>query len=94
MDKKFDPTNVSYHDVCSSRKTGKFGLRLYACKQMLPYFFAAGHWKYARDGLVYLRKMERLPDCLVNKFMEGQHVVHLKNGYFNGLWSDMAIKMT
>ena len=39
----------------------EFGLHLYACKKMLPYFFSAGHRNYARDGLVYIRTMEKLP---------------------------------
>lgn len=77
-----------------AERNGKFDLHLHACKQMLPFFFAAGHWNYARDGVVYLRMMESLPSSLVNKFMQGEHIVHLKDGYFNGLWSDMAIEMT
>ena len=40
--------------VCAARE-GEFGLHLYACKEMTPYFFAGGHWNYARDSLVNLR---------------------------------------
>ena len=61
---------------------------------MIPYFFAAGHWNYARDGTVYIRMMENLPDSVLNKFMKGQHVVHLQDGFWNGIWSDMAIEST
>ena len=38
--------------------------------------------------------MEKLPDCLINKFLNGEHVVHIKEGLFNGIWSDMAIETT
>ena len=55
-----------------AEREGEFGLHLYACKKMLPYFFAAGHWNYARDGVVYLRMMESLPVSLMNKFMKGE----------------------
>ena len=29
--------------VCVERE-GQFGLHLYVCKEMIPYFFASGHW--------------------------------------------------
>ena len=40
--------------VCVERE-GEFGLHLYFCKQMIPYFFAGGHWNYSRDTIVNLR---------------------------------------
>ena len=61
---------------------------------MIPYFFASGHWNYARDSIVYLRTMEKLPNSLMDKFIRGEHVVYLKDGLFNGVWSDMAIEST
>ena len=60
-------------------REGDFGLHLLVCRNMIPYFFASGHWNYARDSIVYLR---------------GEHVVYLKDGLFNGVWSDMAIEST
>ena len=45
-----------------AEREGEFGLHLYCCKKMIPYFFAVGHWNYARDGIVYLRSMEKMPD--------------------------------
>ena len=35
-----------------AKREGEFGLHLYCCKKMIPYFFAAGHWNYARDSIV------------------------------------------
>ena len=69
-----------------------FCLHRYACMKMIPYFFAAGHRNYARDSIVDMRTMEELPDCFINKFLNGEHVVHLKEGLFNSIWSDMAIE--
>ena len=39
--------------VCVERE-GEFGLHLYVCKEMILYFFAGGHWNYARDSIVNL----------------------------------------
>ena len=77
-----------------AEREGEFGLHLYCCQKMIPYFFAAGHWNYARDGIVYLRSMQRMPTELLKQFMKGEHVVRLKEGRFNGIWSDMAIEST
>ena len=60
-----------------AEREGDFPLHLYACREMLPYFFAAGHWNYARDGTAYLRMMESLPKDLLESFLQGEHVVHL-----------------
>ena len=77
-----------------AEREGEFGLHLFVCKEMLPYFFAAGHWNYARDGVAYLRMMEKLPHHLMNQFMEGHHIVRLQDGLWNGIWTDNAIEST
>ena len=64
----------------------------YACKQMLPYFFAASHWNYARDGVAYMRTMERLLNSVLEPFMKGEYAVHLRRRFWNGIWSDMSIE--
>lgn len=61
---------------------------------MMPYFFAAGHFNYARYGLYYLPSMERLPPELLTKFMKSQHVMRHSPGLWNGMWSDMYIETT
>ena len=60
----------------------------------MPYFYAAGHWNYVRDRLVYLRTMKNLPKNVLERFLAGEHVVHLQKGSWNGIWSDMAIECT
>ena len=75
-----------------AEREGKFGLHLYCCKKMITYFFAAGHWNYARDSIVYLRSIKKMPTNLLNRFINGEHVIRIKDGLFNGIWSDMAIE--
>lgn len=38
--------------------------------------------------------MEKLPNSLLNKLMNGEHVVHLMYLLSNEIWSDMAIETT
>ena len=69
-------------------------LHLWAVKQMMPYFFAAAHFNYAKYGLYYLRAMERLPPEVLQSFMRGEHTMRHKAGLWNGIWSDMWIETT
>ena len=39
------------------------------------YFFATGHVNYTRYGVCYLLSMERLPDTIFKRFMQGQQVM-------------------
>ena len=60
----------------------------------MPYFFAAVHHNYERYGLYYLRSMQRLPSEILEKFLEGEHVMRHKPGIWNSIWSDMYIETT
>ena len=57
-----------------AEREGEFGLHLYACKQMIPYFFEASHVNYARYGLCYIKKMEKLPIAVLHSSLSGEHV--------------------
>ena len=59
---------------------------------MIPYFFAAGHHNYARYGLCYLLTMSKMPPTVCEKFLKGEHVLHHRDGLWNGIWSDMMIE--
>ena len=72
-----------------AKREGEFPLHLYACHQMIPYFFAAGHINYARYGLCYLLTMSRLPPTILDQFMKGEHVLRHREGIWNSIWSDM-----
>lgn len=69
-------------------------LHLAAVQEMMPLFFAASHFNYARYGLYYLREMESMPEDVRQRFMKGEHTMHHNPGVFNGIWSDMAIETT
>jgi len=74
-----------------AEREGDWLLHLAAFRQMIPYFFAAGHFNYARYGSYYLRSMQKLPHHVVlDHFLKGKHVVH----HLRGLWSDQFIEST
>ena len=77
-----------------AEREGDWPLHIAAFRQMVPYFFAAGHVHYARYGLHYLRSMESLPDSVLASFMKGEHVMQHVPGLWNGIWSDMFIEST
>lgn len=69
-------------------------LHLAAVNEMMPLFFAASHFNYARYGLYYLRDMIAMPEDVRQHFMNGEHTMHHNPGVFNGIWSDMGIETT
>ena len=75
-----------------AERQGEFPLHLYACKKMLPYFFAAGNINYARYGFCYLMTMSKLPPNILDKSLQGEHVLRHKQGIWNGIWLDMMIE--
>ena len=77
-----------------AEREGNFALHLYSCQLMLPYFFAAGHFNYARYGVCYMLTMSRLPPAVLEQFIKGEHVLHHRFGLWNGIWSDMMIETT
>ena len=77
-----------------AEREGEWALHLHACKEMIPYFFAANHTNYARYGLYYLRRMERLPPDILKHFLKGEHVMRHQDGIWNGIWVDMLIETT
>ena len=77
-----------------AEREGDWPLHLLATEMMLPYFFASGHFNYARNGLYYLRSMSKLPCRVLKAFMNGNHVMRHKPGLWNGLWSDLYIETT
>ena len=75
-------------------REGEFGLHLYTCKQMMPYFFAAGHVNYARYALCYIKTMEKLLIAVLHPFLRGEHVARHQEGIWNAIWVDMLIETT
>ena len=69
-------------------------LHLASVQELMPLFFAASHFNYARYGLYYLREMEAMPAVVRQHFVKGEHTMHHNAGLFNGIWSGMAIETT
>ena len=61
-------------------RNGDFLRQQYCLKQMLPYFFAAGHQNYARYISRYVRQMEHLPDRAKEDLLAGAHVCRHSDG--------------
>lgn len=61
---------------------------------MVPYFFAAGHLNYVSYGLCYLITKSKLPPNILDKFLQGEHILCHKQGIWNGIWSHMIIETT
>ena len=77
--------------LVTAQREGEGLLHLAAVKNMLPYFYAAGHHYCARYGSYYLRNMEKLPQEVLPKFIKGEHVMRHQQGYWNSIWSDIYI---
>ena len=69
-------------------------LHLASVHEMMPLFFAASHFNYARYGLYSLREMEAMPTVVRQHVVKGEHTMHHNACLFNGIWSDMAIETT
>ena len=83
-----------YHTYTRAKREGDWLLHLAAFRQMIPYFFAAGHFNYARYGSYYLRSMENVPQHELDHFLKGEHVMHHLRGLWNGTWSDQFTEST
>ena len=63
-----------------------WAFHIWAVNKMILYFFAAGHVKYARYGLYYLRTMVCLPTEVLTRFLKGEHVMHHQSGFSTWPW--------
>ena len=77
-----------------AERDAEWPLHFWTMQQMIPYFFAGGHVNYARFGLYYLRSMERLPENVLKRFLNGEHVMRHNPGVWNGILSDIVIEIT
>ena len=73
-----------------AEREGDWPLHLWAVREMLPYFFAAGHWHYARYALYYLRSMEiherGARDASQEGLVEWHMVRHVHRNNVDALW--------
>lgn len=69
-------------------------LHLDSFRQMLTYYFAAGHFNYTRYELLYLMTMDKLQDHALQHFLKDENVVRHLICIWNGIWSDMFMETT
>ena len=83
--------------IIKAERTGAWQLHLYAVKEMLPFFAAAGYNFYLKSGYTYLQQMQTVEEDHSDtylKFCEGYHVVRRSNSYWAGLPTDLIIEQT
>ena len=69
-----------------AEREGNWLLHLHSLQRMLPYFFAAGHWNYARYLQWHLTDMASLPENVLQAFLKGEHVCRHRQGTWNALF--------
>ena len=73
------PTFITLQFLRAERE-GDFLLQQYCLKQMVPYFFAAGHHNYARYITWYLKVVQSLPHEAKKDLLAGAHVCRHSDG--------------
>ena len=64
---------------------------------MLPYTVSSAHSKYMSCLPIYLDEMKNLSESVPNvyqAFLSGEFSVHVAEGRFNGIWTDLALEQT
>ena len=77
-----------------AEKSSEFLLHISAVKEMMPFFFAAGHYHYARWATQYINTLESVHGKIKERFLKGEHTVRHKQGLWNSVWTDMMIEQT
>lgn len=88
------PVMILHHFTRAERE-GNWVLHLYSMEQMIPYFFAAGHWQYARYITWHCREMRKcLPQDVEQLFVDGEHVCRHRDGSWNAVFADQFGEQT
>src|SRR6218665_1327694 len=83
------------HLYLRAEREGNWLLHMHSLRRMLPYFFAAGHWNYARYISWHIMEMEAsLPEPILTAFMKGEHVCRHRNGLWNSVFLDQFGEQT
>ncbi len=83
------------HMFIRAEREGKYGLHMYCLTRMLPYFFAAGHWNYARHITWHLIEFQtQMDEEALAVFYTGHHVCRHMDGTWNGVFADQFGEQT
>ena len=83
------------HLFVRAEREGNFVLHMYCLTKMLPYFFAAGHWNYARYITYHVMEFQtQLDEEALAMFHLGHHVCRHRTGSWNAVFSDQFGEQT
>ena len=88
------PTLIA-HQFERAERDCDYLLQQHCYQQMLPYFFAAGHWQYARYIIWHVMEMQyMLPDYAKKDLLAGAHVCRHRPGTWNSVSADQLGEQT
>ena len=82
------------HMFIKAQREGDSLLHVHCLQKMLPYFFAAGHWHYARHVTWHLQEMSCLPEDAKSDLMAGAFVCRHREGVWNSVSADQFGEQT
>ena len=89
----FIKPTILAHQFLRAEKEGDWSYQQLILNKMKRYFFAAGHFHYARNLTMHLIEMHHLPTEVRADLDSGAHVCKHHEGYWNSVSSDQtAIK--
>ena len=88
------PTLIA-HQFERAERDCNYLLQQHCYQQMLPYFFAAGHWQYARYITRHVIEMQyKLPDDAKMDLLAGARVCRHRPGTWNSVSADQFGEQT
>ena len=94
VDNLLRPTLLA-HQFLRAERDGDWLFKQLCLEQMLPYFFSAGHFHYARFLSWHILEMRYLlPERAKNDLLAGAHVCRHSEGYWNSVSGDQFGEQT
>ena len=78
-----------------AERTSNWKLHLQVAREMIPFFFASGHYLYAKSTYLYLQTMVDLPNThpeIQTSFEQGYHTIRRSDRFWAGLSPDLIIE--
>ena len=86
---------VLAHMFVRAEREANYMLHMYCLTHMIPYFFAAGHWNYARYITWHVMEFQtQLSDEALRIFHMGHHVCRHRKGHWNAVFADQFGEQT
>lgn len=81
-----------------AERNGNWHLHLLFIREMLPVFYAAGHFHYIKGAQIYLQDMMKLENIMNVEYLafteKGKFTIRRTNKSWSGIWPDMTIEQT